>query len=280
MQCVMKQSVFAVLLVLTSTPAIACKNQLRNFEIFDTKGRSLGQGQVREYKPAGRARPGRVLVLPTTNGENTIDRMYARSLCEKGFFSQLLVSWPETSYDFLDPRMHNDFFKRVRYAVKSLLGKDKRPVALVGTSLGGIAGSSLIAVEPRIKVAALIATGANVAQIISESNHPRARRQTKGSMKKYGLESATEFAEFLDSHITQDPSDLLPKASSLPETLHILTTKDNTVPTAHQEELIALFPRPTVIEIPSNHFLGILGAAKDHRHEIVDFLVSRMERLN
>lgn len=280
MQCVMKQSVFAVLLLLTSTPAIACKNQFRNFEIFDTKGRSLGQGQVREYKPAGRARPGRVLVLPTTNGENTIDRMYARTLCEKGFFSQLLVSWPESSYDFLDPRMHNDFFKRVRYAVKSLLGKDKRSVALIGTSLGGIAGSSLIAVEPRIKVAALIATGANVAQIISESNHPRARKQTKGSMEKYGLASAAEFAKFLDSHINQDPSDLLPRASFLPETLHVLTTKDNTVPTAHQEELIDLFPRPTVIEIPTNHFLGIVGAAKDHRDEIVNFLVSRMDRLN
>ena len=276
MQCVMKFGALSVFVLVASIPALACEMSLSTFDLKDERGRVLGEAKVREYKPEGRSRPGSVLVLPTTGGETPLDRLWGREMCRAGFRTQIIVSWPETEYDFYDPRMHNDFFNRVRLAAKAVLSKSRGPVALIGTSLGGIVGSSLVALEPRIKVAALIATGAHVSEILSESNHPRARRQTRGSMKRNGIKSVAEYEDFLDRHVSIDPADLLRRAKDLPETLHVLTTNDVTVPTRNQLDLINLFPRPSVIKIHANHILGILSAAKNHRHEIRDFLSERM----
>ncbi len=276
MQCVMKLNLVAVLLLTASLPTLACEMTLSRFDLKDERGRLLGDAKVREYTPEGPARPGSVLVLPTTGGETPLDRLWGREMCRSGFRTQILVSWPETEYDFYDPRMHNDFFNRVRLAAKAVLSKSRGPVALIGTSLGGIVGSSLVALEPRIKVAALIATGAHVSEILSESNHPRARRQTRGSMKRHGIKTVAEYEAFLKRHVSIDPADLLRRAKDLPETLHVLTTNDVTVPTRNQLDLINLFPSPSVIKIHANHFLGIISASKSHRHEIRDFLSERM----
>ncbi|MEO6459579.1 MAG: hypothetical protein ABIO95_03950 [Bdellovibrionota bacterium] len=273
----MNRRLLAAVFLVVSTPSwAACQATLRSFKIYDAKGAYLGLGQVHEYKPEGEPRPGRVLVLPTTNGENTIDRLYAREMCRTGYSTQGLISWPESKFDFLDPRMHNDFLKRVRYAVKALLGRSQAPVALIGTSLGGIAGSSLIAVKPRIRVAVLIATGAHINEIISVSDHPKAVEQTEGSMKRYHLKTHEDFAEFLGRYVNQDPSDLLPRAEHLPDTLHFLTTLDTTVPTKNQKELIALFPNPTVIQIRANHFYGIIETSARYGKTIRNFIVSHM----
>jgi pimeloyl-ACP methyl ester carboxylesterase len=272
----MKFKILSALLLITSVPALACEMRLSTFDLKDERGRLLGDATVREYMPKGQARPGSVLVLPPTGGETPLERLWSREMCRVGFRTQILVSWPETEYDFYDPRMHNDFFNRVRLAAKAVLAKSRGPVALIGTSLGGIVGSSLVALEPRIKVAALIATGAHVSEILSESDHPRARRQTRGSMKRHGIKTVAEYEAFLNRHVSIDPADLLSRAKDLPETLHVLTTNDVTVPTRNQLDLINLFPNPSVIKIHANHFLGILSAAKNHRHEIRDFLSERM----
>jgi pimeloyl-ACP methyl ester carboxylesterase len=283
MHRVMRSGLLLLALVAFSTQAQAgaCKGELRSFDIYEN-GVKLGQGQVRDFIPNTQMlrERGRGLVLPTTNGENAVDRLWARELCKEGLQTQLLVSWPETGYDFLDPRMHNDFVRRVRAAVNSLLGDDPSPLALVGTSLGGIAASSLIAREPRIKVAALIVTGAYVSEIIALSDHKTAREQREGMMKKYGLKTLKDFEAFLDKHINQDPADLLPRATHrLPDTLHIVATQDTTVPTANQRKLIDFYPNPTIYETKANHFNAIVGMGLYHKRMILDFLLTRMEHL-
>jgi len=277
MQRVMNRTPLILLILLASSPAIACKGFLRSFEIMDEEGQTIGTGTVRDFIPAKNTRPGRGFVLPTTAGENVIDRFHARELCKAGLFSQLLVSWPASQYDLLDPRMHDDFFRLVRLSMQTLLADDESPVAFIGTSLGGITGASLIAIEPRIKVAALITAGTGVADIISHSDHPRARRQTRGSMERHGIKTIEEYERFLEGRITIDSSDLLPQARRvLPDTLHIVTTQDNTVLTRTQEDLVKLFPNPKVIKIKANHFIGIVSAGTKYRSAVRDFVMARM----
>lgn len=279
MHRVMNTKPLLFLMLVVSAPVIACKGELRTFEIKDERGVILGKGTVREFFPTREKRPGRGFILPTTAGENIIDRFHARELCKAGLFSQLLVSWPDSRFDLFDPRMHDDFFRLVRLSMQTLLGHDPSPVAFIGTSLGGITGASLIALEPRIKVAALISAGTHIAQILSYSDHSRARRQTEGSMERQGIKTIAAYERFLARHISIDSSDLLPRARhELPETFHIVTTEDLTVPTRTQEDLVKLFPRPTVKKIKTNHFVGIVTAGTRELNEISDFLIARMPK--
>ena len=278
MHRVMKRAVLP-LIVFTTTQAAsaACDGVLKHFNIYE-KGQKIGSGQLRDFVADPRkTRAGRGLVLPTTAGENAVDRLWARELCKRGLSSQLLVSWPETKYDLLDPRLHNEFVKLVQAAADSMLGDDPTPVVLVGTSLGGVAASSLIAVEPRIVAAALIATGSDVHEIIAHSDHKKARAQREGMMKKYGLKTIEEFEEFLDDNIDVDPSDLLPVAThDLPETPHVIATQDKTVPTLNQKKLVGLYPQPTVFRLKGNHFGTIVNTGLHHKRKVIDYLLERL----
>jgi hypothetical protein len=273
------KSLVLVAVAVSSASTLACKSEIKRFRVSDAQGRIFGEGQIREFRPEqDELRRGRAVVVPPTGGETFIDRGYARELCREGLMAQVLMSWPESSYDFDDLRMHNDYLVRFGHSFKSLLGHDPEPVAVIGTSLGGISLASFLPFENRIRAVVMIVAGTHLAEIFSASDHRLARRQTSQSMKRIGLDNLESYVHHLQRAIRLEPAVHLPRARQLPESLHVISTRDTTVPTANQMALAKHFRNPQFIFIESSHRFTIIGASRNHRDTIVGFLSDRMPR--
>jgi alpha/beta superfamily hydrolase len=249
-----------------------CKGVLKRFPVQDLEGQHVGEGTYREFLPTRVLRQGRAVVIPPTGGENAIDKSHAKNLCLAGYPTQILVSWPMLDMPLINLRIHDANMIRVREAFQSLLGEDDRPLALIGTSLGGIISSHIVAHETRIKAVVFIVAGTDLAQILATSDHEMVVKQRRERMKLYNLKTAAEYEQLLQSAITQEPSMELKQISDLPPSLHIIATKDTAVPTHTQVKLSRLFPNPEILRLNTGHFWGIVASGTSKKEEIADFI--------
>lgn len=256
------------------TASSTCKANLKRFSVYNSQNNLVGSALAREYQPEknNSLKFGRMVILPPTRGETALEKTYARELCQLGYLSQIILSWPEIEYDFNDLRSHDATIYRIRDTFDSLIADDQRPVGVLGTSLGGIMTTSLIPFEPRIKAVVFIMSGVDIPYIISQTTQPLFEKQRAYRMQKYGLKTSKEYEMFMKSYISIEPKDLLRNTFSLPSSLHVVSEKDDMVPSNAQMELIKLFPNPEIIKVNSAHIPSIIRTNLFNKKKIFKFI--------
>jgi hypothetical protein len=137
-------------------------------------------------------------------------------------------------------------------------------VGLVGISLGAIAGTIVMAVEPRIQRGVLIMGGGDLPGIMCDSIETPVRRYKLKRMRENGWTEA-EFKEAVRRELPSDPLDFAPYVG--PRRVQQFISKyDNKVPTVYQWKLWEALGRPEAWLVPIGHYTAIfyLGFAKDH----------------
>lgn len=151
---------------------------------------------------------------------------------------------------------------------------DPERIGALGMSLGGIRLACVLAVEPRIACAVLGLAGADVPDILAESDEPLVSQWRWRRLWDQGL-SRDVFVDDLKAHIRTDPLYLAPYIDA-GRVLMFVTQRDDTVPTRNQELLYRLMGRPECHFVPAGHY-GSLRFADEARDSVRRFF---RERLN
>jgi pimeloyl-ACP methyl ester carboxylesterase len=233
------------------------------------------------HAPTAGPRP-LVLVMPILGGSYPIARHLARFVAETGWHAAFVhrlrgdhaISGEEDAETLdLDTRDGVVSCRRALDALLALPQVDPRRVGLAGISLGAMAGSVLMAVEPRITGGVLMMGGGDIPGIVSLSEERPVRLLREKLMRERGLDDAAELVRQLRSEILLDPLRFAPYVG--PErVLQMVATHDDRVHTPYQWRLWEGLGRPSVSAMPIGHYTAAvyIGYAKG---EMVRFLRKR-----
>lgn len=130
---------------------------------------------------------------------------------------------------------------------------DSKRLGVIGISLGAILGADFVALEPRVKAAALWSGGADWGIMLTKSEHDIAKQ-----WRKNGMGDSAEIAKVMAD---VDPSILLPRAAPRP-LLFMWGDTDTIVPTSCCQKLFDAAPLPKEKQIiPGGHVPDPLGMA-------------------
>jgi len=132
---------------------------------------------------------------------------------------------------------------------------DPERLGFIGISLGAILGTSLVAVEPRLKASVFLMGGADLSGIVLESRESPVRWYRNRRMSAEGLEPEDLRREIADS-IVSDPEDLAPFVDAR-RVLLFIAKYDNKVPSRYQWLLWERMGRPDAYACPCGHYTAI-----------------------
>lgn len=242
-----------------------------------------------------------VLVLPPFRGQTTIDRNFAQYFAENGLHAaEVLI--PDDEYQRDQPLDYvNRFFVRNVVNLRMLLDQlarrpelrvDTERSAVLGLSLGGIRGSILFGLDPRLRAAVLVVAGAELPSLMSNSvlspiqewrdhNLFPDRHGLLSSWEESIVDERQEFERALRPVIEIEPSRYAANRDPT-EVFIIRTSGDSYVPTANQDALVAAYTHggesPHLLEtdpITGGHYPTILYAYWQ-REQILAFLRRRL----
>jgi hypothetical protein len=212
-------------------------------ETRDPVTREAGFVQLRIYhsrKESDRS----VILLPPTGGENILDQGYANHLCSNGLNVAMLQTWHKQLEVTLDMGMHDNGAVRslsaIRHTLDYLKPSRATQVGILGTSVGALSSSLALGFEPRLSAAVLIVGGTGFAEIVARSTEKGATSLREARMKEHGLRSVEEYVALLSRHVVIEPGDFA-EFSGRKKVLAFVGTKDDTVPTRNQRDLVRTY---------------------------------------
>jgi dienelactone hydrolase len=125
-----------------------------------------------------------------------------------------------------------------------------------GISMGGILTSVLIAVEPRLRAAVIALAGGDLPTVIRTSTEGRLVAFREHKYETLGIDPG-ELEERLRQALVSDPLFLAPYVDPK-QVLQITARYDQVVPPAQQQLLWEALGRPTRVDLPTGHYLGVL----------------------
>ncbi|MFZ5863431.1 MAG: alpha/beta hydrolase family protein [Nitrospirota bacterium] len=226
-----------------------------------------------------------VLILPITRGD-FFTTEFAVYFAERGFACVRFRSQGDVGRLYGDPAslpMFRDLLRaRVIDTRRVLEWALRRPeidgdrVALVGFSHGAIVGSLVAAVDPRVKAAALVLAGGDLAGIMRTSGERSLARIREGVMADQGL-SSTEFYETTSAALEDvDPLTYAPLIA--PRTILMINARfDRVIRRPYAEALWRGLGRPELVWLPAGHYTaGVFTAYA--RHKIFDHVTRVFQR--
>ena len=228
--------------------------------------------QIRMYH-ARRETDRTVILLPPTGGENILDQGYANHLCAAGFHVALLQTWAHQTEVTLAPSMHDNGAVRslsaIRHTLDYLKPSRANQVGILGTSVGALTSSLALGFEPRINHAVLIVGGLGFSEIVARSTEKGAAKLRDTRMKAFGLKSVEDYVRFLSEHVKVEPGHFV-DFSGKKKVLAFVGTKDDTVPTRNQQELVKAYGAESD-EYAGDHTQTILNTFTWKRGKIAAF---------
>lgn len=253
--------VFLLLSGLADASAKSCVPERHSIVV----GESTAKWDTLVPKKAPRAN---VLVLPGIGGAMIPDQWTARTLCKMGMQVLLFQGFSHGSdlnYDW--DRQDRQTWLAV-HTLQKIMDQYPGRYGLLGTSLGGIYGATLVGLDRRIEAAVLIAAGGDLASILVNSTQDEPRRFKAKVMEKYGIKDEAELETEWRSHIHLDPLMTAdPKAKV--KMLFAMNHLDHAVPTYNQKLLWKAWGKPKRINIPLDHISGI---SAHHLYSIAGWL--------
>lgn len=133
---------------------------------------------------------------------------------------------------------------------------DATRMGCVGISMGGIAASLLIAVEPRIKVATICLAGGALPDLFMHTLLGRARRWSQARMQRLGL-SVRAFERRMVQKLRADPARLAPYVDTS-RVLLVQARFDTVIPVRNAQVLWESLGRPRRILVSLEHYSSAL----------------------
>lgn len=269
----------------TATPSgrslTLCPTTDLRLAVQDPVTKAPGFVQARVYDPLSAAdRDGgrAVLVLPPTGGENVLDQGYANALCSAGIRAVLVQTWFQQTEATLDMAMHDNGAVRSLSAIRHLLDwlKPARAsqVGILGTSVGALSSALALGFDSRLNTAALIVGGVDMPAIIAATTEKGGAALRDARMKAYGFKNQDEYLAALRQNVKIDPAQFT-DFSGPKNVLAFVGTKDVTVPTANQLELVKDFAA-TSDEYAGDHVATILNTFTWKRGKIVSYFQEKL----
>ena len=246
------------------------------------------------YEACGEKNSGKkILILPPTGGVNDLDRWYADDICENGGSAYILKDWSKMGEASLDSELHDRHLERSLRAFDLMREKIGGPVSLLGTSLGGLYGASMVARRDGIERVVLLVAGGPLSRVLAESQQEALLTLKQNRKASWNFSSDREYEALLGNAVSLDflaprfpqfrrsPPGSNGGASEGPRfrisprnVMMVISSNDSTVPSASQESLWRALGKPKRIDSIANHFFTILSAYFLHSDEIVDFLLA------
>lgn len=263
---------------------LACKKQDVTVSGTDPLDASMREVKISIYIPRKRnivpSQLKTILLMPPTGGENALDRGYANRFCDYGFRVALVKSWAGDTKVDLDPIMHDHgairMMAAIRHVIEFLKPERSNQIGILGTSVGGISASLVLALEPRISAGALIAAGAGMSHIIGTSTQSTLKSLREARMKALNMNTVNEYEAKIKDTLMVEPLDFLDGKVNKP-ILMVIADQDLTVPTSDQNALFKGFGSQQSIHVDSDHIGAILKTYLFHRHEIVNFFTQTLK---
>lgn len=214
-----------------------------------------------------------VILLPPTGGENILDQGYANHLCAAGFNVALLQAWAHQLEVSLDPSMHDHGAIRslsaIRHTLDYLKPTRATQVGILGTSVGALTSSLALGFDARINHAVLIVGGLGFPEIVARSTEKGAAKLREARMKAFGLKDVEDYVRFLSERVQMEPGHFV-DYSGKKKVLAFVGTKDDTVPTRNQYELVKAYGAE-LDEYAGDHTQTILNTFTWKRGKIAAF---------
>jgi hypothetical protein len=220
-----------------------------------------------------------ILILPITRGD-FFSTEFAVYFAERGFACVRFRSQGDVGRLYGDPASLSMFRDLLRARVidtrrvldwalhRSEIDDDR--VALVGFSHGALVGSLVTAVDHRIKAAALVLAGGDLAGIIRDSDAGSLARIREGLMADQDLTAAGFYDAASAALEDVDPLTYAPLVS--PRTILMINARfDRVIRRPYVEALWRGLGRPELVWLPSGHYTAGLFTSYA-RHKITDHL--------
>jgi len=215
------------------------------------------------YIPAGRTNLPVVMLLPISGGGYFLERHFAEYFV-KHDFAAIIVHREKgpKNLDNPDPNLINVYLRqsvidnsRVVDWIETRPEFDPKKIAVMGTSMGGIKGSLFVAVEPRIRAAALGLAGGDLPYVMTYSTERGIARRRKAYLEKHQM-TEQEFRKILEEAVVWDPKKLAQFVDPN-KVLLILGACDTAVPFKKGDELRRAMGKPETVIVMSGHYSAL-----------------------
>jgi hypothetical protein len=205
-----------------------------------------------------------ILIFPISGGGYLLEELFAKYFYRHGYAA--IIVYRESDAE-RDPKTALEINQKIRQSVldnkrvvdwlETRPEYDAKRIAVLGTSMGSLKATFLVAVDPRIKAAALGLTGGDIPYLLAYSkegawHHRGLTRQREAYLSEHHL-TKEQFRRLLEKEIVWDPKAVAPSVA--PEkVLMILALCDTVVPTRTGKELRRLMHRPETLFVVSGHY--------------------------
>ena len=218
--------------------------------------------QVIHYRPKASGPRSAVIVSPILGGSNEVAKIIAGGLAARGMHALIVLraqSYLDSSVGAanLEVVLRTAVVDR-RRAIDWLCEQDDvdpERLGAISVSVGGLATTIMVAVEPRIRAAVLVMAGGDLSSLLLASDQPRVRRFVR-ERAEHGV-AADALGANLRAGVPSDPIALAPYVDAR-RCLAVLATRDTTVPYANQDLLYQALGRPERITLPTGHYTSAL----------------------
>jgi hypothetical protein len=218
--------------------------------------------EIDYYRPVSTNRLPIIMVLPMLGGGYELERHFANYFASHGYAAAIVRRdrrQKEMKIEELDILMRQmvmdhrqvvDWFEAQPELDASRLG-------IFGVSMGGIKGALLVALEPRIKAAALGLAGGDLPYILTRTTEGGLVRRREQELKTRHI-TLEQSEQQLRDIITCDPINYAPFVDPR-KVMLVLARNDTVVPIEKGVELKEKMGNPETIFIPGGHYTAVLA---------------------
>lgn len=215
-----------------------------------------------EYHPVAAAHAPVVLIMPMAGGSYPVERYFARYFNRHGFAAviQHRRRFPhESTLEEINPWIVASVqdSQRILDWIHTRPELDAERLAIFGISTGGLKGTLLTALDPRVKAAALGLAGSDLPYILTHTSEPKIVRLRDRLMREKEM-TAPQLEAHLREVIQWDPGQMGGCIDS-ERVLLVLARYDRVIPFRKGWELRDKLGRPETLLLPTGHYTAALG---------------------
>ncbi len=236
---------------------------------------------IMRYRGQPNSNPGSrrsVLIVPPSGGVNQLDYTYGEMLCAKGIEAWVITEWDRGVKDYigltLDIESHDTVALSHLVALRQIVQHMPGRAGILGTSAGGKLAAVALAVEPRLQAGVLVAAGADLPQILANSNLQTLRELRDLRMQTFNW-SFAQYAAELREKVIIDPlwfaADLRAKQVGT-----VIAFRDRTVPSRNQLLLEEISQAKRITDYNDDHTAAIVKAALSGSWKVIRFFQNHL----
>jgi len=213
-----------------------------------------------------------MLVLPPTGGKNIIDEGYALGLCRAGFKTYILEDWDNIKEYELDYSIHQTYQSKTQKAFTKMIEViDENKIGVLATSAGGVNFSVTLGnpvLSKKIGAFFTIVAGAPLCKVIANSEEKGLKGIRELRFEKTDVSNMKDYEANVCEAVDWEIPEALPEGIAYGA---IVSTKDVTVSTRFQLEMVENFKPTLLIKSDRNHFYTVVMSYVLYKNRVVEF---------